>query len=168
MPGPTVYPELNGVLDEFVASVRAILGENFCGAYLQGSFALGDADEHSDVDFIVATHHEVSDTQLAKLQAIHERLYGLESPWAQHLEGSYVPRLEFVTSTRHARRTGTWTTARPSSSATTTATRRSCAGHCVSTASCLPGRTRNALSSPCPGRSSGTTCDGRSESGSTG
>jgi RimJ/RimL family protein N-acetyltransferase/predicted nucleotidyltransferase len=94
MPGPTVYPELNGVLDEFVASVRAILGENFCGAYLQGSFALGDADEHSDVDFIVATHHEVSDTQLAKLQAMHERLFALESPWARHLEGSYVPRQE--------------------------------------------------------------------------
>jgi predicted nucleotidyltransferase len=94
MPGPTVYPELNGVLDEFVASVRAILGENFCGAYLQGSLALGDADEHSDVDFIVATHHEVSDTQLAKLQAMHERLFALESPWARHLEGSYVPRQE--------------------------------------------------------------------------
>ena len=94
MPAPTVYPELNGVLDELVASVRAILSKNFCGAYLQGSFALGDADEHSDVDFIVATHHEVSDTELAELQAMHERLYGLESPWAQHLEGSYVPRLE--------------------------------------------------------------------------
>jgi RimJ/RimL family protein N-acetyltransferase len=94
MPAPTAYPELNGVLDELVASLRAILGENFCGAYLQGSFALGDADEHSDVDFIVATHDELSDTQVAGLQAMHERLYGLDSPWAQHLEGSYVPGKE--------------------------------------------------------------------------
>jgi RimJ/RimL family protein N-acetyltransferase len=96
MPAPTVYPELNGVLDELVASVHAILGENFCGAYLQGSFALGDADEHSDVDFIVVTHDEVSDAELSGLQAMHSRLYSLESTWAQHLEGSYVPKTELL------------------------------------------------------------------------
>jgi predicted nucleotidyltransferase len=53
---PTAFPDLNEVLRELVSSVQAILGENFCGAYLQGSFAVGDADEHSDVDFIVVTH----------------------------------------------------------------------------------------------------------------
>jgi RimJ/RimL family protein N-acetyltransferase/predicted nucleotidyltransferase len=92
--GPTAYPELNAVLRDFVESVEAILGESFVAAYLQGSFAVGDADEHSDVDFIVVTHEEVSDTQLAELQAMHRRLYGLESTWAQHLEGSYVPKNE--------------------------------------------------------------------------
>jgi predicted nucleotidyltransferase len=94
MPGPTAYPDLNTVLREFVASARKILGANFCGAYLQGSFALGDADEHSDVDFIVVTQDEVTDPQVEALQAMHKRLYALESPWAQHLEGSYVPRNE--------------------------------------------------------------------------
>jgi RimJ/RimL family protein N-acetyltransferase/predicted nucleotidyltransferase len=94
MSEPTLFPDLNAVLDEFVASVRAILGKNLCGAYLQGSFALGDADEHSDVDFIVVTHEEVSATQLAELQAMHVRLYALESAWAQHLEGSYIPKTE--------------------------------------------------------------------------
>jgi RimJ/RimL family protein N-acetyltransferase/predicted nucleotidyltransferase len=92
MSAPTAYPELNAVLGEFLQSLEAILAENLCGVYLQGSFALGDSDEHSDVDFIVVTHAEVSDTQLAELQAMHKRLYALESPWAQHLEGSYVPR----------------------------------------------------------------------------
>ena len=92
MGDPTDYPELNDVLQELVAEVRTILGDNFCGAYLQGSFGVGDADEHSDVDFIVATNGEVTDEQLAALQAMHMRLYGLDSPWAQHLEGSYVPK----------------------------------------------------------------------------
>jgi len=92
MAGPTVYPELNDVLHEFVARVTTILGDNFCGAYLQGSFALGEADEHSDVDFIVATNREATDEQHADLQAMHARIYALESPWAQHLEGSYVPK----------------------------------------------------------------------------
>ena len=92
MSGPTRFPELNAVLDELVSSVRAILGDNFCGAYLQGSFAIGEADEFSDVDFIVVTNGGVTDEQLAALQAMHARIYGLESPWAQHLEGSYVPK----------------------------------------------------------------------------
>ncbi len=92
MAAPTVYPELNSVLEELVSSVRAILGDNFCGAYLQGSFAVGDADEHSDVDFIVAINDELTDDQLAALQAMHKRIYGLDPQWAQHLEGSYVPK----------------------------------------------------------------------------
>lgn len=92
MADPTVYPDLNALLDDFVASVQTILDENLCGAYLQGSFAIGDADIHSDVDFIVVTNGEVSDKERAGLQTIHERLYGLEPHWAQHLEGSYVPK----------------------------------------------------------------------------
>jgi hypothetical protein len=31
---PTAFPDLNAVLDAFVAGVRAVLEENFCGAYL--------------------------------------------------------------------------------------------------------------------------------------
>lgn len=92
MPDPTPYPHLNAVLRELVESVQTILGENFCGGYLQGSFAVGDADEHSDVDFIVVTHGDVSDDHVPALQAMQERLYELETPWAQHLEGSYFPK----------------------------------------------------------------------------
>ncbi len=91
MAPPTPYPDLNDVLRDLVVGVRESLGENFCGAYLQGSFAVGDADEHSDVDFIVATHDELTDAQVGALQAMHKRLYALESSWAQHLEGSYAP-----------------------------------------------------------------------------
>jgi len=92
MTGPTRFDDLNDILEMFLAGLQEILGESLCGAYLQGSFALGDADEHSDVDFIVVTHDEVTETQAGELQAMHERLYGLESPWAQHLEGSYISK----------------------------------------------------------------------------
>lgn len=88
----TDYPELNAVLGKLVADARSILAENFCGAYLQGSFALGEADEHSDVDFLIVTQGEISEEQLTQLQAMHKRIYALDAPWAQHLEGSYVPR----------------------------------------------------------------------------
>jgi predicted nucleotidyltransferase len=90
--GPTRFEDLDDVLATFLTGAREILGENFCGAYLQGSFALGDADEHSDVDFMVVTEDEVTESQADGLQALHERLYRLETPWAQHLEGSYISR----------------------------------------------------------------------------
>src|SRR5205823_11361190 len=48
---PTSYDELNAILEALVTSVQAVLGGSFVGAYLQGSFAVGDYDEHSDVDF---------------------------------------------------------------------------------------------------------------------
>jgi hypothetical protein len=89
---PTVYPELNAVLQDLVKSTRTILAEDFCGAYLQGSFALGEADEYSDVDFLIVTKDKVSDDQLALLQSMHKRIYAIQVPWAQHLEGSYVPK----------------------------------------------------------------------------
>lgn len=88
----TAYPELDAVLRELVEGAHAILGESFVGAYLQGSFALGDADEESDVDFLVVTHPEVTDDQTSELQAMHRRIYALDTPWAQHLDGSYPPR----------------------------------------------------------------------------
>jgi hypothetical protein len=88
---PTPYSDLNQVLGELVRSQQEILGDNFIGAYLQGSFAIGDFDEHSDVDFIVAVEQEMPEAQVEALQAMHERVYGLESYWAQHLEGSYFP-----------------------------------------------------------------------------
>lgn len=90
--GPTAYDDLNAVLAAFVDGVTDALGANFAGAYLVGSFALGAADEYSDVDFIVVTEEDLSDVELARLQALHARLYALHVPWAQHLEGSYIPR----------------------------------------------------------------------------
>ena len=89
---PTPYPELNAVLQELVDSVRAALGNSFVAACLQGSFAVGDFDRHSDVDFIVAIEEELSDAHVHALQAMHERIYNLDCAWAQHLEGSYFPK----------------------------------------------------------------------------
>jgi hypothetical protein len=92
MAHPTKYPALNRVLAELVEGAQAALAENFCGAYLQGSFALGNADARSDVDFLIATEKETTNDQVVGLQALHTRIYGLDDRWAQHLEGSYAAR----------------------------------------------------------------------------
>ncbi|MBI3241615.1 MAG: DUF4111 domain-containing protein [Chloroflexi bacterium] len=92
MPLPTPYPELNDVLRELVGSVQNVLGDTFLAACLQGSFAVGDFDRHSDVDFVIAVEQELSDDQVQALQIMHERIYNLDCGWAQHLEGSYFPK----------------------------------------------------------------------------
>jgi hypothetical protein len=89
---PTPYPDLNAILRELVESVQALLSSNFVAACLQGSFAVGDFDRHSDVDFVIAIEEELSDDQVQALQTLHERIYSLDCAWAQHLEGSYFPK----------------------------------------------------------------------------
>lgn len=89
---PTPDPELNALLNELVTGIQSILGKNFIAAYLQGSFAVGDWDAHSDVDFLVATDHEVAEADVPALQELHVKLYAQKSAWAQHLEGSYFPK----------------------------------------------------------------------------
>jgi predicted nucleotidyltransferase len=89
---PTPYPDLNNVLRELVESVQAVLSDNFVAACLQGSFAVGDFDRHSDVDFIIVTGEELSDDQVQGLQTGHERIFSLDCGWAQHLEGSYFTK----------------------------------------------------------------------------
>ena len=88
----TPYRELNHVLDDLVSGIQELLRADFIGAYLQGSFAVGDFDEHSDVDYAIVTEAELTDDQVGRLQEMHGRIFDLPSRWAQHLEGSYFPR----------------------------------------------------------------------------
>ena len=91
-PNPTPYPDLNTVLRDLTESIQAILGSELVGVYLQGSFAGGDFDEHSDVDYIMVIERELTEAQVAGLQSMHARIYELDCAWAQHLEGSYFPK----------------------------------------------------------------------------
>lgn len=65
----------------------------FVGAYLQGSFAIGDFSEYSDCDFIVVTDTDLASHQLAELQQLHKVIQELPyTYWHLNLEGSYVPK----------------------------------------------------------------------------
>ncbi|HET8632017.1 MAG TPA: aminoglycoside adenylyltransferase domain-containing protein [Thermomicrobiales bacterium] len=90
---PTPYPEVNAVLALLLREVRTVLGDRLVGMYLYGSLSLGDFDpDSSDVDFIVVTEGELPEETLAALAAMHRRIAARGLPWADRLEGSYIPR----------------------------------------------------------------------------
>ena len=90
-PAPTPYAELNAVLARLVEGAHEALGDAFVGAYLQGSFALGDFDESSDVDAFIITRDDIAVDALTAFQALHGQIHELPPGWAQRLELSYAP-----------------------------------------------------------------------------
>jgi hypothetical protein len=93
----TAYPDLDRLLDELLGHWRRILGDNLFGAYVQGSFALGAGDLHSDCDFIVATHRPLDPAQEVELRALHDEIPTREGHWCHDIEGSYAPVDELAT-----------------------------------------------------------------------
>lgn len=89
---PTPFQELNEVLLHLVSHAKGILQENFVGAYLQGSFAIGDFSKYSDCDFVIVIRRDLSKTELAALQGLHKEIQQLPYDyWHTNLEGSYAP-----------------------------------------------------------------------------
>jgi len=91
---PTPYPSVNAVLSLLLGEVRAIVGPEFVGMYCYGSLSLGDfAPGSSDIDFLVVTEHELPESMLHALEAMHARIATNGLKWAKKLEGSYIPRV---------------------------------------------------------------------------
>jgi len=84
--------ELKSVLQSLLTGVQPVLGENFLGAYLGGSFAHGGWDEYSDVDFNIVIGHDLHPTQLEPLRVAHARAFTMDCYYARHLEGAYFPK----------------------------------------------------------------------------
>ena len=88
----TKYPELDGVLRDHAERLQETLGDFLVGVYLVGSLAIGDFDLTSDIDFIVVTSDELSESQVQQVQSVHDRTYGQDNRWVKHLEYSFFQR----------------------------------------------------------------------------
>jgi hypothetical protein len=89
----TPYPEIDALAHSLLGSLREVLGTGFVGLYLHGSLAYGGFDPTtSDVDFLVVTSAPVAGEALAGLAEMHAGLTAGGRPWADRLEGAYVPR----------------------------------------------------------------------------
>ena len=87
----TPHPDVNEILNILLAKVEAILGNQWIGMYLFGSLANGGFDAHSDIDVLVVTDGEISNTQFDALKKMHTQINQFDSPWAIQLEVSYIP-----------------------------------------------------------------------------
>ncbi|MEO6512006.1 MAG: aminoglycoside adenylyltransferase domain-containing protein [Nocardioides sp.] len=96
----TPYADLDELVEELLDAWRRILGENLAGAWIQGSFALGSGDQHSDCDWLVGTHRPLTDAQVAALREIHDEIPTRDGHWPHDIEGSYAP-IDELASVRH-------------------------------------------------------------------
>jgi hypothetical protein len=87
---PTPYPAINALVHELLSRVQTIVGPHVIGMYLDGSVTSDAFDQASDIDFVVVTDQEIAGRLFSELQAMHEQIAALDSPWATELEGSYI------------------------------------------------------------------------------
>lgn len=90
---PSIFPDVNEVLQLLLSNVKEILKQQFIGMYLYGSLSSGDFNpKTSDVDFLVVTANELSDQTISELEAMHQKIWATPLKWADKLEGAYVPK----------------------------------------------------------------------------
>jgi predicted nucleotidyltransferase len=90
---PSIFPEVNEVLNLLLSKAKEILKDQFVGMYLYGSLSSGDFNPAtSDIDFLVVTTGSLSEQPIAALEAMHKRAWATHSKRAGKLEGAYVPK----------------------------------------------------------------------------
>lgn len=90
---PTLYPDVNMVLEGFSVHAQTILKCHFIGMYLYGSLALGDFDpQGSDIDYIIVTDTLLSEDLVVDLRDMHVRFDASDSRWAGRIEAAYIPQ----------------------------------------------------------------------------
>jgi len=90
---PSIFPDVNEVLNLLLSNVKEILAGQFVGMYLYGSLSSGDFNpETSDIDFLFVTADYLSEEMISKLEAMHKQTWATSLKRAGKLEGAYVPQ----------------------------------------------------------------------------
>ena len=90
---PSVFPDVNEVLNLLLSNVKEILSDQFVGMYLYGSLSSGEFNpQTSDIDFLVVTMSTLSEETIVKLEVMHQQTWATSLKRAGKLEGAYVPK----------------------------------------------------------------------------
>lgn len=93
---PTPYEDVNTILLLMHTKIQAILGQQLVGFYLYGSLSSGDFDPmSSDIDFLVVTAENLPEEMIEHLRDMHTAIASSGFPYANRLEGSYIPSEAF-------------------------------------------------------------------------
>jgi predicted nucleotidyltransferase len=99
LPMGPIPAQVSALLQDLSGALPTLLGENLSGVYIYGSLTQGAFNsQHSDIDCIVLTERELTDTQFAQLDAWFTRA-GVENPWVARLQISLMIRDEILTTT---------------------------------------------------------------------
>lgn len=91
--GPSIFPDVNEVLNMLHTNAKEILGDQFVGMYLYGSLSSGDFNpKTSDIDFLFVTTDSLSEETISKLEFMHKETWATSHKRAGELEGAYVPK----------------------------------------------------------------------------
>jgi len=91
MPARGLPEPLPGILERFLADLRARLGAELVGAYAYGSAIVGDFDpDRSDLDVCVVTRSPVDRIPRATFDGLIERLAEREPAWADRLDVVFI------------------------------------------------------------------------------
>lgn len=91
---PAVRQDVADICDPLLAGIQDVLGRDLVGLYLEGSLALGDLDDASDLDFVAVSEQPIDAARFARLQRLHDSLQQLPVRFATDLEGSYADRAQ--------------------------------------------------------------------------
>jgi len=84
-------PEIESLLQELLADLRAPLGERLVGVYLFGSLVWGDFDPQiSDIDLMVAVAEDITAEQLPALAGMHAAFEARHPFWEGRIEAGYI------------------------------------------------------------------------------
>lgn len=88
--------QLAELTKEIVTSYEEIYGDDIVGIYLYGSYARGDFDDESDVDFVAIVRGERRELQ-DKLYSVWDRSSDIGSAFGLIISPTVVPYDEFET-----------------------------------------------------------------------
>ena len=88
---PTVYANINQLLEILLSSMQKILGEKLVGLYLYGSLVIGDFDPTiSDIDLVAALAFKLDDREFEALHKMHVDFAHEHQEWDNRIEVCYI------------------------------------------------------------------------------
>lgn len=98
----TLDPEINELLDDLLAQMQTVLGQQLVGVYLYGSLVWGDFDrESSDIDLVVATASDINAQEFSSLDTMQLGFVGKHPYWDGRIEIAYVSTATLQTFKSH-------------------------------------------------------------------